>query len=95
MTGRLEKLCDTIERRYDCKAEHVNSVRVTEMIGFKKTWQGVVEVFEITDHPEAKRCYTWRSFAGSEPEYVTILEIPPVSSAQTAVRAAIATGQQT
>ncbi len=94
MTQRLEKLREVIERRYDCRAEHVDSVRVVEMMGFKKVWEGVVEVFEITGHPEAKRCYAWRSFAGTEPECVTILEAPPVTSAQMAVRVAIASGTE-
>ena len=94
MTERLEKLRDAIEQRHGCKADHVDSVRVVEMMGFKKTWEGLVEVFEITGHAEAKRCYAWRSFAGIEPEYVTMPEIPPVISAQTAVRVAIASGKQ-
>jgi hypothetical protein len=58
-------------------------------------WQKVasddaVEVFRLTGHPKAKRCYAWSFTEGKETRFVTVLEIPPVESAQTAVRAAIA-----
>ena len=92
MAGRLEELRNTIEHRHDCKAEHVNSVRVVEMAGFRKTWQGVVEVFELTGHPDARNCYAWRCSTSAEPKYIAILDIPPVNSAQAAVRLAIARG---
>jgi hypothetical protein len=92
MTRRLEELRDTIERRHDCKAKHVNSVRVVEMAGFRKTWQGVVEVFELTGHPDARNCYGWRCGTSAEAKYISILDIPPVTSAQAAVRLAIARG---
>jgi hypothetical protein len=92
MTGRLEELRNKIGRRHDWRAEHVNSVRVVEMAGFKKTWQGVVEVFELTGYPDARHCYAWRSFTGAEIKYIAILDIPQVTSAQSAVRLAIARG---
>jgi hypothetical protein len=62
----------------------------------KITWEGVVEVFDITGHPKAKRCYAWVHNAlnfetgKDEDQFVTVLEIPPVDSPQTAVRASIA-----
>ena len=77
----------------DCK-EHENSVPVVEMFGDKTVWEGVVEAFAITGHPKAERCYAWSFLEGSEPRYVTVLEIPPVESPQTAVRAAIASKAQ-
>ena len=43
------------------------------------------------DH--AKRCYAWSYVENDEPQYVTVLavlEIPPVDSAETAVKIAIA-----
>jgi hypothetical protein len=56
----------------------------------KVAWDGVVEVFRLAGHPKAKRCYAWSFTEGKETRFVTVLEIPPVESAQTAVRAAIA-----
>jgi len=63
---------------------------VIEMFWQKVAWDGVVEVFRLAGHPKAKRCYAWSYTEGKETRFVTVLEIPPVESAQTAVRAAIA-----
>jgi hypothetical protein len=51
-----------------------------------------VEVFNICNQPKAKRCYAWAHASGENDQrkrYVVVLELPPVDSAQTAVRAAI------
>lgn len=53
-------------------------------------WEGVVEVFKIDGHPKAKRCYAWSYQDKGETQFVTALEIPPVTSPQTAVKAVIA-----
>ncbi|HUE41071.1 MAG TPA: hypothetical protein VMO75_04000 [Chthoniobacterales bacterium] len=90
----MEKLKQAIEKAHNCTGNHVESVNVTEMSGVRKVWEGVVEVFDVTNHPEAKRCYAWRYFDGVHVQYVTVLEIPPVNSPQTAVRANIASGKQ-
>ena len=94
MKEGVERIRDAIQERYACVATHVESVRVVEMAGFKKVWQGIVEVFEISGHPTASRCYGWRSFSESKPKYITILEIGLVDSAQMAVRSAIASGYE-
>ena len=49
-----------------------------------------VEAFDIQGHPKARRCYAWSYEEGGETQYVTVLEIPPVDSAETAVKVAIA-----
>ena len=49
-------------------------------------------MFDLTGHPKAKRAYAWMHLDGpadSLDRYVAVLEIPPVVSAQTAVKAAI------
>jgi hypothetical protein len=43
----------------------------------------------MSRHPKAKRCYAWSYQDKGETQYVNVLEIPPVVSPQTAVRAAI------
>jgi hypothetical protein len=51
-----------------------------------------VEVFEVKDHPTATRCYAWSSFlehGGEREQYFVVLQVPPVASAEDAVRAAI------
>jgi hypothetical protein len=60
------------------------------MFGHMKAWEGVVEAFALTGHPKAKRAYAWSFLDGKEARYVTVLEVPPVESPQTAVRAYIA-----
>ena len=55
-------------------------------------WKGNVEVCDLTGHPKAKRCYAWGHLDGPRDErtrFVAVLEIPPVVSAETAVRVQI------
>jgi hypothetical protein len=94
VSERLRELKEAIERGHNCRADHVESIPVTEMSGLRKVWEGVVEVFDVTNHSEANRCYAWRYFDGYDVQYVTVLQIPPVTSPQTAVQAAIASGKQ-
>jgi hypothetical protein len=53
-------------------------------------WEGDVEVYELLCHPKAKRCYAWSYEDGGQIKTVAVLEIPPVDSAETAVKVAIA-----
>jgi len=83
----------TVEHLHKCKAIHSASVPVCEVFEGKPIWQGMVEVFDITGHPKAKRAYGWSHKAGKddqEERFVTVLEIPPVVSPETAVKVAIA-----
>jgi len=48
-----------------------------------------VESFALAGHQKAKRCYAWSYEDKGETQYVTALEIPPVESPITAVRASI------
>lgn len=75
---------------HKCTARHVESKPVIEMFQGKVAWDGVVEAFELTGHPHTKRCYAWSYLDKGELQYVTILERPPVDSAETAVKIAIA-----
>lgn len=90
MSERIANLQSAIETMHKCKARHVESTPVIELFRGKVAWEGVVEAFELTGHPHAKRCYAWSFMDKGEPQYVTVLEIPPVDSAQTAVQIAIA-----
>ncbi len=56
----------------------------------KGLWRGNVSTYTLIRHPQVKRCYAWgnRTPEGGW-DVVTVLEIPPVASAETAVRAAI------
>jgi hypothetical protein len=53
----------------------------------KSGWAGIVEVFRIV-HPQAKYAYAWNyKDAGGKSHYPVVLGIPPINSAEDAVRA--------
>lgn len=94
MSERIENIRQAVEAMHGCKATHERSVPVKEMFGTQTAWEGVVESFALTGHPKAQRCYAWGFDDNGEIRYIGVLELPPVESPQTAVRAAIASGQQ-
>jgi hypothetical protein len=61
-----------------------------ELFQGRTAWQETVEVFDLIGHPKAKRAYAWQYEEGRETKTIIALEIPPVDSAQTAVKVAIA-----
>jgi hypothetical protein len=77
----------TIEHLHSCGAIHRKTVPVHEVFKGKTIWQGDVEVFELVKHPTAKRCYGWSY--GEPEEFITILELPPVTDAQSAVKVGV------
>ena len=81
-----------VERLHECKARHLKSVPVKEILKGKTVWDGVVEVFELSGHAQAKRCYAWGHWedeAGKQTRIGTVLGVPPVDSPIAAVRAAM------
>lgn len=94
MSDRIENIRQAVEAMHGCKAAHEQSIPVIEMFGKETVWEGVVEAFALTGHPKAKRCYGWRYQDGPETRYIGVLELPPVDSPQTAVRAAIVSRTQ-
>lgn len=59
-------------------------------------WEGVVEVFDLSGHPTAKRAYAWAHEADSGGRrYVAVLHAPPIVSPVTAVRGAIVADYRT
>jgi hypothetical protein len=81
-----------VSQLHNCGATHVKTVPVHEVFRGETVWQGDVEVFDLQGHPKAKRCYAWSHLDGPHDErtrFVAVLEIPPVESAETAVRVQI------
>lgn len=89
MSERIEKIKQAIEHLAQVPAEHVESVPLREMYEDKLVWEGVVEMFVLLGHPVAPCAYGWCMGTGDQARYKAVLHIPPVDSAQTAVRAAI------
>lgn len=90
MSERIERLRKAVETMHKCTARHAASELVIELFLGEVAWDGVVETFGLQGHPKAKRCHAWTYDEYGEAQYVTVLEIPPVDSAETAVRVAIA-----
>jgi hypothetical protein len=84
----IARLQTTIQHLHNCGAVHRETVPVHEVFHGKTVWRGDVEVFDLTGHPKAKRCYGWSY--GEPEEFITILELPPVDSAQDAVKVGVA-----
>ncbi|MFN2529678.1 MAG: hypothetical protein ABR555_00115 [Pyrinomonadaceae bacterium] len=76
---------------HGCDAVYVETVPVHEDFQGQTIWEG--EVFDIRGHPKAKRGYGWGHVTGEHDQsrrYFTVLDLPPVDSPQSAVKAAIA-----
>jgi hypothetical protein len=86
VSERIRKLNEAIETTHDCKAVHVGTEIVEEFFRNSVAWNGAVEIFDLAGHPKAKRCYAWRYPVTDDTQCVTVLEIPPVDSAESAVR---------
>jgi len=84
--GELKKV---IRELHGCEADYVETVAVVETFQGETVWQGEVEVFNIRGHPKTKRAYAWSHETDKGKRYVAVLELPPVDSAQKAVKAAI------
>jgi hypothetical protein len=85
----IERLKLAVEHLHKCSAVHVAGVPVHEKFQGQTVWQGQVEVFDLSGHPTAVRCYAWSHKEGKDDSgerFVSVLKIPPVESAQTAVR---------
>ena len=92
MSDYIEELRNVIRRLHGAEAMHIESVPVTERYQGETVWDGIVEVFDLKDHPDATRVYAW-SHDTDDPKnprrHVTVLHIHPIKSARDAVRAAI------
>ena len=89
----IARLQNAIWQLNHCESKYVESVIVSEAtVGLPKSpfGEGEIAVFEICDHPQAKRAYAWSYRAGNNMRFVVVLEIPPITSPETAVEAAIA-----
>jgi len=88
----IERLQMAVEHLHKCSAVHSRTAPVHEVFRGQTVWQGEVEVFDVTGHPKAKRVYAWSHAEGKNDQgerFVAVLEIPPVESPETAVRAQI------
>jgi hypothetical protein len=86
----LEELTKAVRKKHGQEAEHMQTVLINEVIEGDNVWDGAVEVFSLRWHPKAKRCYAWgRPKDGGGWDITTVLEVRPVISAYSAVKAAV------
>ena len=77
-----------VSRLHNCGAVWPENVPVHETFRGRTVWQGQVELFDLNGQPKAKCAYgrSHRDGADDQGErFVTVLEVPPVESALTAV----------
>lgn len=89
----IERLTKAIERAHKCRAKWVATGPIKQTSDGRTVWEGDVETFALIGHPKARRAFAWTLPQGQqnrEDRLITILEIPPVTSAQAAVKMALA-----
>lgn len=88
----IEELQDAIRNLYNTEPVYVETVPVKEVFQGQTVWEGEVEVFDLPDSSEADRIYAWayETDRVDQPKRtVTVLHVPPITSPELAVRAAI------
>ena len=87
-----DQLKRVIETRLGGVANFARSARVAPANRPASEWDGMVHLFDLKNHPHAKRVYAWSSpiRGGSKPRYFAVLHMGGVRSPSEAVRAAIA-----
>ena len=86
-----ELLKRVIESQHHATAVFARSVRVLRAHSNKAMWDGVVHIFNLQDHPEAKKAYAWSVPVDgrSKPRCFAVLHSPKVTCPADAVRAAV------
>jgi hypothetical protein len=87
MSLHVAMIKDAIESTHNCRAYHIGSEPVAEFSN-ERAGDGVVEIFQLVGHPDAKWCYAW--ICQENDEFVTVLHLPPVDSPESAVKSVIA-----
>ena len=62
----LDRLQVAIQELHRCGAVYRQTVPVHEVFRGETVWQGQVEVFDLTAHPKAKRCYALEPSGGEK-----------------------------
>jgi hypothetical protein len=88
----IEELQSVIEKLHHGHAKHIETVPVKEVFNGETVWEGEVEVFDLVDNPDASRVFSWAyDYEDTEKptQHVTVLQIPPATTPENAVKAAI------
>jgi hypothetical protein len=88
----LAALQYAIWRMHGVESVHVQTVYLLERFQGETVWDGDVEVFDLVNHPNAKRAYAWAHFDGpneDQTRFVVVLELPPVKDARSAIQGSV------
>lgn len=84
-------LREAIRNLHGCESSFIRSVPVVERWQGRVAWEGAVCVFDLHDHPTAKRAYAWSyETGGGKRRFLAVLHQGPVDGPEAAVRASIA-----
>jgi hypothetical protein len=82
----VERLQMVIQHLHGADSTWLESVPVLETFQGQTIWEGEIELFELRNHPKAKRCYAWSNRDPQSEVFAAVLELPPVKNANDAVR---------
>jgi hypothetical protein len=87
----IEALAKAILDLHGCRATWVESVPIKETFEGETVWEGIIQIFDLIDHPTATRCYAWSHELDNSKKrlFFAVLHQGPVDSPQKAVKAAI------
>ena len=88
-----EQLKRVVELQHGGKATHTQTVRVVAASTKPGVWPGIVHIYDLKDHPTAKRAYAWSSKIqggrqGSDNRFFAVLHQGKVIGPVQAVKAA-------
>jgi len=88
----ISALRAAIFQMHGCESIWLKTEHVHETFQGRTVWHGDVELFNLMQHPKAKRAFAWAHMEGDKDDktrFVVVLELPPVKDAKTAVQASI------
>ena len=91
---RMDRFARAIEELHDATALWEGTIRTRGTFDARDVCEGEVQMFQLVGHPEADRCFTWESESDSGARSVhVVLRLPPIDSAEDAVRSVIVQGR--
>jgi hypothetical protein len=92
MSEYLQNLKEAVTALHGCDCSHSDTTRVIEQFEGETVFGGDIETFALSGHPKASEAFAWAFHNGTEPQYIAVLKLPPITDPGDAVRAAIASG---
>ncbi len=86
-----DQLKQMIESQHGGSATFHQSLRLQLPASILKDWDGIVHVFDLSNHPTAKLAYAWSSGVrgSSKPRYFAVLQSASITGPVEAVKAAV------